>query len=153
MFDFLFDFFGGTEHHTDNITVFAIKKKAASLDDVAPLKDISGNISSYDTNGDGWITAADSPYIPGSAQAKLFWQHVITPALKMTKSLPEAIPYQQEYGNNFHGFYGGKAVISGHHESPGNVDYIQDRLQTVQGFSKAGAQQVSDFINRNLVRT
>ena len=154
MFEFLHDyFFGGDTQHLDDVSVLAIKKKAAkSLQDSAPLKDISGNIDSYDTDGNGWITASDCPYIHGTAQAKLWHQHVLVPAMKLTKSLPEAIPYQQQFGGKFAGFYNGKAVILGNHSSQyGNNEYIQDRLELVQGLSKAAAQNVSQFISNNLI--
>lgn len=154
MFDFLFDFFGGTEHSTnEDITVLSIKHKAAkTLEDAAPLKDVT-NFQSYDTDHNGWITGSDCPYQPGSDQAKLFWEHVVLPALKATKSLPDAIQYQQEYGNHFKGLYNGQPIITGPHSSIGNNMYIQDRLITVQGMSKASAVHVSDFISQTLIRT
>lgn len=117
-----------------------------SLDFIANSLDGDGNIDfnvdfdKYDLNGDNEINARDCPFVPGSAEAKLWFHNVLQPYVQ-SQVTPEL---QAKHGDGLVGVYKGKPLIPGS-AGPGEGDFrfLVDKIRVTQGLSYSSAVKIA----------
>lgn len=114
------------------------------LDFIADALDGDGNLDAtelekFDINDDGYITASDCPFVPGSAEAKLWYRNVLEPSLQNVT--PEM---QAKYGDKLVGAYQGKPLVPGE-AGPGQGDFqlLVDKIKITQGLSHGSAVKIA----------
>lgn len=115
------------------------------LDDI--LSDVRPDFSDltrYDLNGDGQLTADDCPFEPGSTKAQLWFSNILKPYIQgqLTEDITAKFSDQQVVG-----VYKGKALVAGDPDNRlGSLDYVKDRLVLTRGMSPPGADRIAHLI-------
>ncbi len=113
------------------------------MNDIRP--DFS-DITKYDLNGDGQLTADDCPFETGSAKAQVWFSKILQPYVQ-SQATHELMQKFQDTDHPVVGVYKGKALVAGEQgENLGKLDYTIDRLILTKGMSHQGAVRVAQMI-------
>ncbi len=104
------------------------------------------DISKFDINGDGIITAQDCPYAYGTMEAKMWFAKVLEPATR--HAITDEMKVQ--YGDKVTGAYYGKPLVPGEQgQGQGDYSFLVDKLMITQGIDKVSASSIAGKI-RNM---
>lgn len=102
----------------------------------------TGDISVWDFNGDGDITAVDCPWDHGSLKAKDWWLDVLIPHVKA-----QVTPELQAQYPGIEGVYKGKPLIPGEAgPGQGDFDLLKDRFRIIDGLEEVEARRLTGWI-------
>ena len=119
-----------------------------SLDFIADALDGDGDfddidMDKFDLDGDGQITANDCPFVPGSAEAKLWFRNIMEPSVTHNIT-PEM---QAKYGDQVIGAYKGKPLVPSEMGSDqGDFQFLVDKIKIIHGLNYSSAMKIASKV-------